>query len=178
MIENHKSDFRKSCINRLKFKSRFAKIKKDKIIVDKLIKTIYTLKPKRLLVYIPMELEVNIFPLINKLRRERKIEIFVPYMHGDSFKAVKYRLPLNRKKFGIKEPNNSFVTRKIDVAIVPVVGIDGAYKRIGFGAGMYDRFFYRLNYKPTLIFTQTVLCKTSRILSDKYDIQANYVITS
>jgi len=178
MIENHKSDFRKSCINRLKFKSRFAKIKKDKIIVDKLIKTIYTLKPKRLLVYIPMELEVNIFPLINKLRRERKIEIFVPYMHGDSFKAVKYRLPLNRKKFGIKEPNNSFVTRKIDVAIVPVVGIDGAYKRIGFGAGMYDRFFYRLNYKPTLIFTQTVLCKTSRILSNKYDIQANYVITS
>ncbi len=178
MIENHKRDFRKSCITRLKFKSRFAKIKKDKIIVDKLIKTIYTLKPKSLLVYIPMELEVNILPLINRLRRERKIEIFVPYMHGDSFKIVKYRLPLNRKKFGIKEPNNSFVNKKIDVAIVPVVGIDGAYKRIGFGAGMYDRFFHRLKYKPTLIFTQTILCKTTEILSNDYDIQADYIITS
>ena len=178
MIENHKSDFRKSCINRLKFISRFAKIKKDKIIVDKLIKTIHILKPKRLLVYIPMELEVNILPLINRLRRERKIDIYVPYMHGDSFKAVKYRLPLKRKKFGIREPNNSFFCRKFDVAIVPIVGIDGIYKRIGFGAGMYDRFFHRLNYKPTLIFTQTILCKTTEILSNEYDIQADYVITS
>ena len=178
MIENHKRDFRKSCIKRLKFKSHFAKIKKDKIIVDNLIKTIYALKPKRLLVYIPMDIEVNILPLINKLRRERKIEIYVPYMHGDSFKAVKYRLPLKRKKFGIKEPNNSFFSRKIDVAIVPVVGIDGNNKRIGFGAGMYDRFFYRLKYKPTLIFTQIILCKTTKILSNEYDIQADYVITS
>jgi 5-formyltetrahydrofolate cyclo-ligase len=178
MITKHKSDFRKSCINRLKYKSRFAKIKKDKIIVDKLIKTIYTLKPKSLLVYIPMELEVNIFPLIKRLRREKKIDIYVPYMEADSFKAVKYRLPLNRKKFGIKEPINSFFNRKIDVAIVPVVGIDGVYKRIGFGAGMYDRFFHRLNYKPTLIFTQIILCKTTEILSNDYDIQADYVITS
>ena len=178
MIENHKSDFRKSCINRLKFESRFAKIKKDKIIVDKLIKTIDMLKPKRVLVYIPMDLEVDIRPLIKKLRREKKVEVYVPYMVDDSFKAVKYRLPLRRKKFGIKEPPNSYYSRKIDVAIVPVVGIDALYKRIGFGAGMYDRFFGRLNYKPTLIFTQTILCKATSILSNKYDIQADYVITS
>jgi len=178
MIESHKSDFRKLCINRLKFKSRFAKIKKDKIIVDKLIKTIEILKPKRLLLFIPMGLEVNVLPLINKLRREKKVEVYVPYMQGDSFKAVKYRLPLKRKRFGIKEPENSFVTHKIDVAIVPVVGIDGVYKRIGFGAGMYDRFFDRLNYRPTLIFTQIILCKTEQILSNDYDIQADYVITS
>ncbi len=178
MIENHKSDFRKSCINRLKFKSRFTKIKEDKIIVDKLLEIIYKLKAKRLLVYIPMELEVDIRPLINRLRREKKIEVYVPYMIDDSFKIVKYRLPLIKKKFGIKEPFNSFFCRKIDLAIVPIVGIDASYKRIGFGAGMYDRFFGRLNYKPTLVFTQTILCKTTKILSNDYDIQADYVITS
>ena len=178
MIESHKSDFRKSCINRLKFKSRFAKIKKDKIVVEKLFKTICMLKPKRLLLYIPMNMEVDVQPLINRLRREGKIEVYVPYMVGDSFKAVKYRLPLNRKKFGIKEPHNSFVHKKLDAAIIPVVGVDAQYKRIGFGAGMYDRFFYRLNYKPTLIFTQTILCKSDKNLSNKYDIQADYMITS
>jgi len=178
MIESHKSDFRKSCITRLKFMSRFAKIKKDKIIVKKLIKTIDILKPKKLLLYIPFGFEVDVLPLINKLRREKKVEVYVPYMIGDSFKIVKYRLPLKRKRFGIKEPFNSFVNIKIDAAIVPVVGIDGVYKRIGFGAGMYDRFFDRVNYKPTLIFTQTVLCKSTKILSDKYDIQADYIISS
>lgn len=178
MIESHKSDFRKSCINRLKFKSRFAKIKKDKIVVEKLFKTVHMLKPKRLLLYIPIDLEVDVLPLINRLRREGKTEVYVPYMIGDSFKAVKYRLPLQRKKFGIREPKNSFIHGKLDVAIVPIVGVDAEYKRVGFGAGMYDRFFHRITYKPTLIFTQTVLCKTDKNLSNKYDIQADYVITS
>ena len=178
MIESHKSDFRKSCINRLKFKSQFAKIKKDKIVVEKLFKTICMLKPKRLLLYIPMDMEVNVLPLIKALRREGKIEVYVPYMIGDSFKAVKYRLPLKKGRFGIKEPYNSFVHNKLDAAIIPVVGIDAQYKRIGFGAGMYDRFFHRLNYKPTLIFTQTILCKSDKNLSNKYDIQADYMITS
>lgn len=178
MIESHKSDFRKSCINRLKFKSHFAKIKKDKIVVEKLFKTICMLKPKRLLLYIPMDMEVNVLPLIKLLRKEGKIEVYVPYMIGDSFKAVKYRLPLKKGRFGIKEPNNSFVQKKLDAAIIPIVGIDAQYKRIGFGAGMYDRFFDRLSYKPTLIFTQTILCKSDQNLSNKYDIQADYIITS
>ncbi len=178
MIESHKSDFRKSCINRLKFKSHFSKIKKDKIVVEKLFKTICMLKPKRLLLYIPMDMEVNVLPLIKLLRKEGKIEVYVPYMIGDSFKAVKYRLPLKKGRFGIKEPNNSFVQKKLDAAIIPIVGIDAQYKRIGFGAGMYDRFFDRLSYKPTLIFTQTILCKSDQNLSNKYDIQADYIITS
>ncbi len=100
-------------------------------------------------------------------------------MIGDSFKIVKYRLPLHGKKFGIKEPNNSFFkAAKIDVAIVPIVGVDAIGKRIGFGKGMYDRFFDRIDYQPKLIFTQLTLCKSDKILSDKYDIQADYIITS
>ena len=178
MIENQKDDFRKLCINRLKFKSSFGKIKKDKIVINKLMKTIDVLKPKKLLLYVPMEFEVNIYPLIKKLRFEKKVELYIPYMIKNSFKAVKYRLPMKRKKFGIKESGNSFLSVKIDAAVIPIVGIDGVYKRIGFGAGMYDRFFDTLTYKPILIFTQIVLCKTTKILSNNYDIQADYIITS
>ena len=125
-----------------------------------------------------MGMEVDILPLIKKLRREKKVEVFVPFMFEDSFKIVKYRLPLIKKRFGIKEPNDSHLKPKIDVAVVPVVGIDGAYKRIGFGKGMYDRFFYRLKYQPTKIFVQRELCKTSQIITDHYDIQADYIITN
>jgi 5-formyltetrahydrofolate cyclo-ligase len=174
---NHKSDFRKSCIKRLKFASVISKYYKDKIVIKKLENFINRSKAQNILLYIPLGIEVDVKPLINKLRKNKNV--YVPYMEGDSFKIVKYRLPLQKKKFGIKEPNNSFCKApKIDLAIVPIVGVDAIGKRIGFGKGMYDRFFGRLSYKPTLVFTQLILCKSDKILSESYDIQADYIITS
>lgn len=178
MKENHKSDFRKSSIKRLDFSSRFLKFYKDKKTVKKLEKFIKECDVKNILLYIPMGMEVDVLPLINKLRKERK-NIFVPFMVEDIFKLVKYRLPLHKKQFGIKEPNNSFCLHKnIDLAIVPIVGVDKVCKRIGFGKGMYDRFFDRLNYKPITVFTQLSLCKANEILTNDYDIQADFIITS
>ncbi len=176
---NHKSDFRKSCIKRLKFTSVTSKYYKDKIVLKKLEDFIKRSKAKNILLYVPMGIEVDVKSLINKLRKIKNKNVYVPYMEGDSFKIVKYRLPLQKKKFGIKEPNNSFYKAKqIDLAIVPIVGVDAIGKRIGFGKGMYDRFFDRLSYKPTLVFTQLVLCRSDKILSQSYDIQADYIITN
>ncbi|MGA1938753.1 5-formyltetrahydrofolate cyclo-ligase [Arcobacter sp. YIC-310] len=179
MNVNHKSDFRKSCIKKLEFSSRFSKFYRDKIIIRNIENLIDKSKAKNILLYIPLGTEVDTKPLINKLRKYKNKNVYVPYMYKDSFKIVKYRLPLNKKKFGIKEPNNSFFkTDKIDMAIVPIVGVDCIGKRIGFGKGMYDRFFDRLNYKPTIVFTQLTLCKSDKILTENHDIQADYIITS
>ena len=179
MRQNHKSDFRKICINTLKSKSRFAKKKKDRIIINKLINIIDKLQPKRVLLYIPNGFEVDISFLIKKLRIDKKIDIYIPYLYKSSFKIVKYRLPLYKNRFGIKESKNSFlISKEIDLAIVPIVGVDALYKRIGFGSGMYDRFFSSLSYKPILVFTQLLLCKSNKVLSNEYDIQADYIITA
>jgi 5-formyltetrahydrofolate cyclo-ligase len=124
-----------------------------------------------------MDIEVNILPIINKLRKRKDINVYVPFMIGQSFKPVPYRLPLKTKKFAIKEPNFSNKMVKIDMAIVPVVGIDKLDKRIGFGKGMYDRYFWSLNHKPYIVFTQRVLCKSKEVLSNRYDIQANCIIS-
>lgn len=179
MKNNHKSDFRKSCVERLEFASLFSKYYKNKIIVKKLEDFIKKSESKNILLYIPLGIEVDVRPLIINLRKQKNKNIYVPYMQGDSFKIVKYRLPLHKKRFGIKEPNNSFVKpKKIDLAIIPVVGVDAVFKRIGYGKGMYDRFFDRLNYKPIMVFTQLILCKSDKVLSDNYDIQADYIITN
>ncbi|KLE09141.1 5-formyltetrahydrofolate cyclo-ligase [Aliarcobacter butzleri L355] len=178
MEKNHKSDFRKSCIKKIESISFCTKYYKNKIIVKKIDKFIKDSKARNILLYIPLGMEVDVRPLINNLRKYRK-NVYVPFMHLESFKIVKYRLPLHKKRFGIKEPNNSFLKpKKIDVAIVPIVGVDVLNKRIGYGKGMYDRFFDKLNYKPTIVFTQLVLCKSNSILSDNYDIKADYIITS
>lgn len=179
MNVNHKSDFRKTSIKKLEFSSGFSKFKKDKTIINKLENLIKNSDAKNILLYVPLGTEVDVKPLINKLRKYKNKNIYVPYMSGLSFKIVKYRLPLKVKKFGIKEPNNSFFKpHKIDMAIVPIVGVDVLGKRVGFGKGMYDRFFDSLSYKPTIVFTQLTLCKSDKILCENHDIQADYIITS
>ena len=173
-----KYDFRKRCIKKLRFNSKKQKITKDKYICSKIFELILLHKPKVVLAYIPLDMEVNILPLINKLKREKICEVYVPFMVGKTFKAVKYRLPLKRKQFGIREPNNSSFKAKIDLAIVPIVGIDCTNRRVGFGRGMYDRFFEKLKVQPINIFTQLTLCKSETIVTSSYDIKADFVITS
>jgi 5-formyltetrahydrofolate cyclo-ligase len=89
-------------------------------------------------------------------------------------------LPLKKKKFNIYEPNNSFLKFKIklDLAIVPIVGFDKDFRRIGFGAGYYDRFFGLLKYKPTIIFTQICKCYCKKTITQTHDIKADYIITN
>ncbi|VUA74320.1 5-formyltetrahydrofolate cyclo-ligase [Campylobacter coli] len=77
-------------------------------------------------------------------------------MQDKSLKIVKLRLPFIKKRFGVLEPMDSFLKTKIDIAIIPVIGVDRELKRIGHGQGFYDRFFENLNYKPLVIFAQSI----------------------
>lgn len=175
-----KGDFRRLCLDRLLFFSRFAKIKKDKIICKKLLDIINLHKPKKILLYVPLKTEVDIKPLIDILRKKDDIEVYVPFMCGDTLLPVKYRLPLQKGKFNIKQPRYSrFLNNNIefDMAIVPIVGVDKTNRRVGFGKGIYDRFFETLKKRPITVFTQRKLCKTKQIVTDTYDIKADYIIT-
>ena len=158
----NKANFRKLALKRLQFFSNVGKIKKNKSICLEIKKIIDFHRPKKILFYIPLSLEVDVMPIIAELRKRKDIEVYVPFMKDDSFVPVLFRFPLNLKKFGIKEPNfSTFRNNEIDLdmVVVPIVGIDDTYRRIGFGAGMYDRFFEKLKKKPITIFTQLKLCK-------------------
>lgn len=171
-----KDIFRKDCLKRLKRASKNAKKYKDKGVGEKLNFLMKKFSARSALVFLPLPIEPNLTSFIKKHRK--KIDVFVPIMEGVSFKAVEYRLPVYKKKFNIKEPKNSFFKFfKIDIAIVPVVGVDGDFRRIGFGKGMYDRFFEKLGYRPIIVFVQIDKCYTDKIVSDTYDIYADFYIT-
>jgi len=177
----NKANFRSLALKRLQFFSSFAKIKKNKNICSQIIQIINLHRPKKILLYIPLHIEVDVMPIIKSLRKRKDIEVYVPFMKGKSFIPVKFRLPLTVKRFGIKEPNFSTFRNndiKLDMVIVPIVGIDETYRRIGFGAGMYDRFFDTLQEKPITIFTQLKLCKSKKIVTQEHDIEADYIITA
>lgn len=150
--------------------------KRDKVISKQLLDIIEALKPRSILMYLPLTIEPDISSVIQICRK--KYQVFVPFMEGLSFKMVRYRLPLYVRRFKIREPKNSLIhTKKVDLAIVPVIGVDGALKRIGFGKGMYDRFFDSLDSKPTVICVQRTLCMTSSLLGQQHDIVADIYLT-
>ena len=123
-----------------------------------------------------MDFEADIRGTITKMRQN--CEIYLPFMQQQSFKMVPFRLPLKQKKFGIYEAGNTLRNiKKIDIAVVPAVGVDGNFQRVGFGKGMYDRFFAKLKKRPYIIFIQPTLCKTDKKVCDDYDIACDLLLT-
>jgi len=171
--------FRKQCLARLKYIRIHTHRQKDQLVSRYLYYLIQRDNARTILLYVPLGIEVNINPLIRRLRQEKRL-LFVPFMEGESFSLVKYRLPLKKKQFGIKEPKYSkqYRTKRIDLAIVPIVGTDPTLRRVGFGKGMYDRFFERerKNIKKT-VFVSRRLCLAHQVVTNHYDISADMLIT-
>ena len=179
-MNGRKNSFRQYCLQRLKVAKGIGKYKKDSEIVRKLYRLTQANDAQSILLYLPLKMEVNIYPLIVRLRKQGK-NVYVPFMEGESFRLVKYRLPLRQKQFGIKEPNDSkqYRNKKIDLAIVPIVGVDATLRRVGFGKGMYDRFFEK-EYKNInkIVFVARELCYSKNIITDSYDVRADIILTS
>ncbi|MCF6243854.1 MAG: 5-formyltetrahydrofolate cyclo-ligase [Sulfurovum sp.] len=171
--------FRSDCLQRLKDISTYRKYSIDKKIIEKMYRIIKENNAREIMLYLPLKSEVDIYFLIQALRKEKK-NLYVPFMEGKSFRLVKYRLPLKEKKFGIKEPNDSkqFRKKSIDIAIVPMVGVDCTQRRVGFGKGMYDRFFEKniKNIKKT-VFVARELCYSKEVVTDHYDVKSDIILT-
>ena len=168
-----KTEFRQKCKKVLSRKNSYFFSKKTQ---KQLIKKLNNKKYKNILLYVSMPHEVQTKQLIFELKKRNK-KIFVPFMEGLSFKMVKYSMPLKKKKFNIYEPKNkNKAYEKIDVAVVPVLGVDAEFKRVGFGKGMYDRFFDNLKYETEIVFTQIYPCITNQKVTDRFDIQGDSFI--
>ena len=171
-----KVSLRQKCLKRLKMSGSHNKSYRDRLLNRQLSAHPALRNAKSVLGFWPLGMEPDIRSSLQTLRRRKKV--YLPFMEDDSFKMVPFRLPLEAKKFGIYEPGNSIrKIKKIDVAIVPAVGVDGEGRRIGFGKGMYDRFFARLRKRPYVIFVQSHICKTTQYICDDYDVKADQLIT-
>ncbi|SFV64792.1 5-formyltetrahydrofolate cyclo-ligase [hydrothermal vent metagenome] len=175
-----KSSFRNKCIKKMQKAAKENRIYKAALLNRKLLEIISNWnksdKELKILFYYPLKNEANIIKSLKILRKKHKI--YIPFMEGSSFKMVPFRLPLQKKRFGILEAGNTIQNiNKIDIAIVPVVGVDGNFQRVGYGKGMYDRFFETLQQKPYTIFVQAELCFTQQTLCDSHDISCDLLIT-
>ena len=171
-----KLKFREKCLKKMKNSSKHNKFYKDSLLNIKLLKELKNCRRKNLLFYYPLSFESDIAKTLYKLRK--KCNVFIPFMEGESFKMVPFRLPLKQNNFSIFEAGNSLKKIKnIDIAIVPAVGVDVNLQRVGFGKGMYDRFFEKIKKKPYTIFIQPEFCYTNKSICDSYDVSCDLLLT-
>ena len=171
-----KAAFRRYCLDKLKSSPKHNKRYKEALLESMLYALLKENRAKTVLLYWPLPFEADLRRLIRRLRR--RSAVYLPFMEGVSFKMVPLRLPLERKQFGIYEAGNTYrKLKKIDIAVVPAVGIDADARRIGFGKGMYDRFFSGLKSRPIIYFVQLEPCLSKRHICDEHDIWADMLVT-
>lgn len=171
-----KNDFRQSCLQKIKKSSKHNKLYKNSLVQKSLLGILQKRKFTSILCYHPMDFEADIKKILIKMKR--KTNVFIPFMENESFKMVKFRLPLTKNKFGILEAGSSNLKIKnVDIAIVPAIGVDKNLQRVGFGKGMYDRFYAKLKTKPYTIFVQPEFCYTDKKVCDTYDVSCDVLIT-
>jgi 5-formyltetrahydrofolate cyclo-ligase len=170
-----KKSIRRDSLGKLKsVKKRFFY---DKSVANTIRRVIDETGVKSALLYLPLDFEVDLRDIIRDYRK--KIKIFVPLLEKESFKMVEYRLPLERNGYGILEPKSSkFARKKVDLIIAPVISMDGSMRRVGFGKGMYDRFYEKLKNRPTVIFVQRVDTTVKSVVCQKHDIKSSCYVNS
>ncbi|OEK02102.1 5-formyltetrahydrofolate cyclo-ligase [Roseivirga sp. 4D4] len=90
--------------------------------------------------------EPNTWPLFNRLRQSDRHKV---YLSKTLFKRkllrhflINRNTELETSKLGIPEPVNAqeVIPQVLDLIFVPLISCDAAGNRIGYGAGLYDRF--------------------------------------
>jgi 5-formyltetrahydrofolate cyclo-ligase len=166
-----KEQFREK--GRAKISNRERRVLSRKIEKE-LNRIIYRNRNQNILFYSPLKNEVDISSSLKFWNRRRNV--FLPKISGETFSAIPFRFPLKKSKFGTFEPSGKREVRNLDIAIVPILGVDSACRRVGFGKGMYDRFFPKLRKRPFTIFVQNRLNFSRVVLTEEHDIFPNLTL--
>ena len=130
--------------------------------------------------YYPHNFEVNVIKILEKLEKQ-KYQICLPKIRKNSqmdFFRWSSKEPLIINKFGIPEP----ITNKIeypDILLVPMVAFDKKLNRLGYGGGFYDRYISKLKIKKKTLLIGLAFSfqEVEKILTNRYDMKLNYILT-
>ncbi len=106
---------------------------------------------KTILLYYPVQNEVDVLPLVKRYKHEKTILFPVSHRRGMTVHPYAGNAMMHRGKFGIPEPTTPAYEGTIDLMIIPAVAFDKKGRRLGRGGGYYDRFIKKIkNHTFTL----------------------------
>jgi len=107
-------------------------------------------------IYYPIKNEIDLTSLIEKY--PDKVFAFPKIVNEKiQFLQVDQQMSFKKSNFGVLEPLYGFdITSKLEVVIVPALGMTKDNYRLGYGKGYYDKFFkvYQNPYKIGIIYEQ------------------------
>jgi len=139
---------------------------------------------KKILVYQSIDNEPSV-EKITELAWQKNIKVYIPKVVSKE-KIIINRLrkdsSYSKNKFGINESNDLETVEldEIDLAVLPLVGIDINGFRLGYGGGYYDRFFYQdreLSRKPFIIGVGYAFQILEVSFAENHDLKCDSVIT-
>ena len=144
------------------------------------------LRARHVACYLPFDGEIDTRPVIAELLRRKK-KVYLPTLNGKRlcFARYRYNSKMRRNRFNISEPRAHGELLKpwvLQLILLPLVAFDAQGRRLGMGAGFYDRtlaFSRSLPKlrKPSLIGLAHQLQQTAALASEAWDIDLDWVVT-
>ena len=101
---------------------------------------------KTVLLYYPVNNEVDVLPLFKKYKKEKTLLLPVTHRRGMTVSPYAGNENMHRGKFHIPEPTTPAYEGQIDLIIVPAVAFDKKGLRLGRGGGYYDKFLKKQSH--------------------------------
>lgn len=103
-------------------------------------------KAKTVMLYYPINNEVDVLPLIKKYKHDKTLLLPVAHRKGMTVSPYEGNAKMHRGRFRIPEPTTPTYKDKIDLIVVPAVAFDKQGYRLGRGGGYYDRFIKKQSH--------------------------------
>ena len=138
-------------------------------------------KAASVLLYAPLQDEINVLPLLATGLNAGKLMAF-PRFQSDSASYIGCQIEhmgqLTPGQFGILEPRGEappVSLKQLDLVLVPGLAFDSGGRRLGRGKGFYDRLLMAVRgAKCGVAFDQQVL---GEIPVESHDILMNFIVT-
>ena len=133
---------------------------------------------EKIALYWPMIYELDTRPLIKNLI-EKNINISLPTLLNNNlvFKKWDHEIELKCNHLKFYEPLKNSEEIKPNVVLVPLLAFDNLGYRLGYGKGLYDRY-YEKNKNITYIGYGYDFQNVTSLPIKDYDLKLNYVVTN
>lgn len=145
------------------------------ILSSKLVQTNEYKSSKNIMIFYPLENEVNLLSLLS----DHSKQFYLPRIVNSELECCAYDLgdELCQSKFHTKEPTCKACSKtNIDTVIVPALAVDTNKYRLGYGGGFYDRFLKDFSGQKIVCIPDELIVDS--VYPESHDIKMDLIINS
>ena len=182
-IRQQKKQIREECKKIRKSIEKQHKEELDRKICDAIISSVSFHYADTVLLFYPLENEINLLPVFDEALKQGKKVAFPKCMPDRrmEFFYVSSLCELKKGKYNICEPQdvsdeNKFDTSCHPLCIVPCLAATKNGERLGYGAGYYDRFLHKFSGISGVVQYEMLVFDTL-VQEKRYDKKTDLLIT-